>query len=101
MRSIHGQSLRIVTGNEFAADGICNQFGSYGSKYSSTSIFNQFTTYGSNYSPASAYSAFPSTPPRIFCADSAAAVSYVTKNSILTPRIDPDRICEVLRQSGI
>lgn len=96
-----GEFLGIGTGNQFAVDGVCNEFSSYGSEFSSTSIFNQFSTYGSEFSSSSAYSPYASTPPVLFCSESGDAVAYVTKNQALTPHIDPDVLCVVLEQSGI
>lgn len=61
-----GQFLGKLCLNRFDLDGVCNEYGAYGSRYSSTSIFNQYSTYGSQYSSLSPFSQYTQTPPRIY-----------------------------------
>lgn len=93
--------LGEVTGNKFAADSVCNEFGSYGSRFSNSSIFNQFGSYGSDFSSSSAYNKFTSTPPTAFCENSGKPQFYVTKNTFLSSAIDPDVLCATLQNAGI
>jgi uncharacterized protein YjdB len=85
----NGQYLGRLT-NQFDSQSILNTFGSYGSQFSSTSIYNTFSQYGSQFSSLSAYNPFTSTPPQLYVSGQFAA--YVTKNTIKTPRIDPDAL---------
>ena len=77
--------LGRVTSNQFAADSIGNQFGTYGSPFSALSIFNTFGAYGSQFSPTSAFNDFASNPPII---TNGLAAAYLTTNQFKTPRID-------------
>ena len=61
-----GQFLGKLCLNQFDSEGVCNEYGSYGSIYSSTSIFNQYSTYGSQYSALSPFNQFTQTPPKIY-----------------------------------
>ncbi|HMC58266.1 MAG TPA: hypothetical protein VKJ01_03645 [Candidatus Solibacter sp.] len=101
LRGNDGQFLGAATGNQFASDGVCNQFTSYGSQFSSTSIFDQFSTYGSAFSVLSAYDQFTVTPPFLQCETSLAMLNQVSKNSFLAGRIDPDVLCSTLTASGL
>ena len=77
--------LGRVTSNQFAADSIGNQFGTYGSPFSAFSIFNTFGAYGSQFSSTSAFNDFASNPPII---TNGSAAAYLTTNQFRTPRID-------------
>jgi hypothetical protein len=57
--------LGKLTTNEFDADSIYNQFGTYGNKFSSTSIWNEFGVYGNQFSSYSPFNQFTTTPPII------------------------------------
>lgn len=96
-----GQFLGVATSNEFATDGVCNRFSLYGSDFATNGIFNQFSQYGSQFSQLSAYNQFTSTPPVLFCDASGEPVAYVTKNALLSPRVDPDQLCAALAQAGL
>lgn len=61
-----GQFLGKLCLNRFDSEGVCNEYGSYGSRYSSTSIFNQYSTYGSKYSALSPFNQYTHTPPMIY-----------------------------------
>lgn len=61
-----GQFLGKLCLNRYDQDGVCNEYGRYGSRYSSTSIFNQYSTYGSVYSALSPFSQYTHTPPKVY-----------------------------------
>ena len=82
-----GEFLGIITRNCFDSKSLCNKFGEHGNKFNSTSIFNKFGTYGSEFSSLSPFNQFTSTPPRVSL--DGQFVAYLTKNSSLSPRIDP------------
>lgn len=54
-------------GSCYAANSICNEYGSYGSEYSSTSIFNAYGQFGSSYGGYSAFNSFSASPPLLVC----------------------------------
>jgi hypothetical protein len=89
----------VATSNQFASDGVCNQFSNYGGEYGTYSIFNDFGTYGSQFSSQSAYSQFTSTPPVLVC-DGGNLLNPVTKNTLLASAIDPDVLCATLASNG-
>ena len=84
-----GQYLGRLT-NQFDSQSILNTFGQYGSQFSSTSMYNTFSSYGSAFSSLSAYNTLASSPPLLFVGSQFAA--YVSKNTIKTPRVDPDAL---------
>ncbi len=83
-----GQFLGIINTNAFDSDSIANQFGTYGNPFSSTSIWNTFGTYGSDFSVLSPWNDFTITPPTIV--EDGFFVAYLTTNSVLIPRVDPN-----------
>ncbi|MEP6652073.1 MAG: hypothetical protein ABJA82_01875 [Myxococcales bacterium] len=101
LRGNDGQFLGVATGNQFAADSVCNSFSLYGSQFSATSIFNQFSLYGSSFSVLSAYSEFTATPPVLQCETSMMKLNPVTKNKFLASPIDPDVLCAALTAAGL
>jgi len=54
------------------------------------SILNKYGSYGSEYSASSPFSKFSSTPPVIYRGKQ--AVAYLTINSVLSPRVDPNAL---------
>lgn len=94
-----GTFLGKLNPNPFDKDSIFNQFGLYGNKFSSSSIFNQFSNYGNPFSSMSPYNQFTQTPPKIYLKGQFYA--YLTKNTFLTPRIDPDKIIEWARNNVV
>ena len=76
--------------NQFDSQSIQNWFGSFGSQFSSTSIYNAVSPYGSQFGAYSAYNKSTDTPPILFVGSVAAA--YVSKNTLMTPRVDPDAL---------
>jgi hypothetical protein len=100
VRSDDGKFLGVAVSNEFAVDGVCNKFSPYGSEFGADSIFNKFGTYGGEFSPKGAYNKFAFTPPNLACEGSGAKGEFVSKNTVLQPRIDPDLLCITLKQTG-
>jgi len=85
-----GTFLGKLNPNNFDKESIFNKYGSYGNKFSQISIFNKFSPYGSQFSELSPYNKFSQTPPRIFV--NGEFVAYLTVNSYISPRIDPEEI---------
>jgi hypothetical protein len=94
-----GTYLGVCSSNQFATDGVCNTFSSYGGQFGTYSIYNEFGTYGSQFSALSAYNQFTSTPPRVMC-ESGSIIGVVSKNTFLVGAIDPDVLCATLRANG-
>jgi len=84
--------LGKLTPNKFDTESIFNTFGQYGSKFSQISIFNKFSNYGNQFSQLSPFNKFSTTPPEIYLDGDFYA--YLTANTTLTPRIDPESILE-------
>jgi len=55
--------LGKITLNNYDADSIFNEYGTYGSKYSSESIFNEYGPYGGKYGSYSPFNEYTSSPP--------------------------------------
>jgi hypothetical protein len=87
-----GTFLGKLTPNKFDSESIFNKFGAYGNKFAQTTIFNKFSDYGSQFSNLSPYNKFSNAPPKVFVNGQFNA--YLTKNKLITPRIDPDEIME-------
>ena len=56
--------------------------------------------YGDDHSPTSAYNTYANEPPRLLCETSGEKHEYVTKNTFMFSRIDPDELCAKLMQMG-
>lgn len=95
-----GTYLGLATSDQFGADSVCNEFGTYGSKFQTNSIFNEFGTYGSEFQTQSAYSQFTSTPPALVCPGPNTIIGYVTKG-LKAPAVDPDNLCATLAANGL
>jgi hypothetical protein len=96
-----GTFLGDATSNQFATDGVCNEFSQYGSPFAATSIFNEFGQYGSPFAASSAYNDFTSTPPVLYCSGNDTVLNPVSKNTFIAGAIDPDVLCAVLAQNGL
>jgi hypothetical protein len=96
-----GTYLGEATSNQFAVDGVCNEFSQYGSEFSTTSIFNEFSQYGSPFATLSAYNEFTATPPVLYCVSNDTVLNPVSKNTLIAGAIDPDFLCAVLAQNGL
>jgi len=77
--------LGCLNCNQFSAESICNQFGTYGSPYQSKSIWNQFGTYGSEFNTYSPWNQFSSSGPAIYGSDNL-FYGYFTVNSFQSNR---------------
>jgi hypothetical protein len=91
-----GTFLGNASGSASATDSVCNSFGSYGNSFGASSIFNQYGRYGSSFDSGSAYNPNSAAPPRLVCSTGGGVVAYVTKGSVLSPRVDPDALCATL-----
>lgn len=85
-----GMFLGKLTPNTFDSESIFNKFGSYGNKFSQTTFLNKYSPYGQQFSHLSAYNSMANSPPQIFV--KGRFWGYLTKNTRLTPRVDPDDI---------
>jgi hypothetical protein len=87
--------LGVCSSNAYKFDSILNVSGQYGSSTSSYSIRNSFSSFGSSFSAYSAYNSFAAYPPIIYNS-AGIAQAYLTKNVLLSPRIDPDVLINYL-----
>jgi hypothetical protein len=87
--------LGVCSSNAYRFDSILNVYGQYGSSTSSYSIRNSFSSFGSSFSAYSAYNSFAAYPPIIYNS-AGIAQAYLTKNVLLSPRIDPDVLINYL-----
>jgi hypothetical protein len=90
--------LGTLTTNEFDAQSIYNQFGTYGSDFSSTSIWNDVGTYGSSVSSSSAFNDLASSPPIIV--QNGKIIGYLTTNSLKANSISPYSLKQWLSDNG-
>ena len=74
-----------LTCNEFDAESVCNQFGTYGSQYAASSIWNQYGTYGSQYSSSSPWNQYSMSGPVIIGPDNL-FYGYFTTNKLQSNR---------------
>ncbi len=79
-----------VIADEFDADSIFNDFGTYGSEFSSDSIWNQFGEFGGEFSSHSPFSQFTSTPPLIV--KDRKVMGRLTVNKFVAGAIDPNML---------
>lgn len=89
-----GQFLGTISSNRFDLDSIANPFGTYGNTFSNLSIWNEFGTYGNTFSTMSPFNAFTTTPPVIV--ENGVVVAYLTNNTFLSPRVDPDDLARAV-----
>jgi hypothetical protein len=85
-----GAYLGTITWNSIESESVTNPIGPYGSQISETSIFNKIGPYGSAISPLSAFNRIASDPPSVFVGE--VFVAYLSVNSLVTPRIDPQKL---------
>ena len=90
-----GTFLGVISTRRFDPDSIASEFGEYGSEFKPGSIFNKLGQYGNSLSGLSPFNPMAATPPKIFKDDR--FVAYLTKNSFLSPGIDPDELISWLR----
>jgi hypothetical protein len=102
LKAPDGTYLGDATSNPFAANGVCNVNGLYGSMFGVFSIHNSSGLYGSSFGINSAYNAFSISPPFLFCATTRQTLNQVSKNQFLASLnvIDPDQLCATLAAAG-
>jgi hypothetical protein len=93
-----GEFIGKVSG-EFDEKSIINEFGPHGGEFSAKSISNEFGSYGGEFSNLSPYSEFSQTPPKLIKGED--IIAYVTKNELLSPRIDPDVLLAMTKREAI
>ncbi len=74
--------------DEFSADSIFNDYGTYGSKYSSESIQNDYGSFGGEYSTHSPFNKYTSTPPLIV--KNGRVIGRLTVNKYVAGAVDPN-----------
>jgi len=97
IQAYDGTFLGSLRPNRYDQDSIFNNYGPYGSRYSQTSIFNRYGQYGGRYSTLSPFNPHTTTPPQVF--HGGQAIAYLTVNTMLKPRIDPDEIMDWAEQN--
>ncbi len=86
-----GEFLGLISRDTLDAKSIRNEIGKHGSTISTVSIFNTIGKYGSEISALSAFNEIASKPPSIFDKEGK-FVSFLTKNTLRTPRVDPNAL---------
>lgn len=97
IQAADGTFLGSLRPNRYDQDSIFNRYGPYGSRYSQTCIFNRYSPYGGRYSSLSPFNPYTSTPPQVY--HGGQAITYLTVNTRLKPRIDPDQIMDWAEQN--
>jgi hypothetical protein len=90
--------LGKLTTNEFDAESIFNEYGTYGSPYSSKSIWNEYGKYGSKYSNESAFNEYATKPPIIVF--DGEIIGYLTTNAYINSGISPYELYSWLEENG-
>jgi hypothetical protein len=90
-----GTFLGVISTRQFDPDSIANEFGEYGNEFKPKSILNEFGPYGSELSGLSPFNPMAASPPKIYRDDR--FVAYLTKNSFLSPAVDPGELLSWLR----
>jgi hypothetical protein len=85
-----GTFLGSINENRMDPRSLANKFGPFGNKFSPSSILNKFSNYGSKFSSLSPYNKFSNTPPKLM--ENGSFKAFLTVNTFLKPRIDPDEI---------
>lgn len=73
--------------DQFTANSIFNEYGTYGSEYSTDSIWNAYGSYGGKYSTESPFNKFTSTPPMIV--KDRETIGYLTVNKFIQGGVPP------------
>ena len=79
--------LGCLNCNNYDANSIWNEYGTYGSEYNSNSIWNEYGTYGSEYNSYSPWNEYSSTPPVVVDVDGN-FYGYFTLNEYKGDRAD-------------
>ena len=83
-----GAYLGVVSGDQYAADSICNQNGQFGSSYAVKSVWNKYGQYGGDYALNGAYNPMAQKPP--FIIQNGQPIGILTKNPNIKGGTDPD-----------
>lgn len=86
-----GEFLGVISTSTVDSKSILNEVSRYGSSVSPTSIFNSVSRYGSAVSSLSAFNDIATTPPSVFNKEGK-FVAFLTKNTLKTPRIEPNAL---------
>jgi hypothetical protein len=97
IQAADGTFLGSLRPNTYDQDSIFNRYGPYGNRYSQTCIFNRYGQYGGRYSSLGPFNPHTSTPPQVY--HGGRAFAYLTVNTRLKPRIDPDEIMDWAEQN--
>jgi len=92
-----GTLLGKLNPDEYDQESIFNEYGTFGSEYSPMSIFNEYSSYGGQYSHLSPFNEYSSIPPKIII--NGQFTAYLTVNTYLSPRVDPNRIKQWAREN--
>ena len=92
----NGQALGLISSDKYLSDSIMNPYGDYGNQYSGNSIFHEYGQYGSQYSALSPFNEYATTPPTIVGPDGK-TIAYLTINTTLSPRVDPNALIAWLK----
>jgi hypothetical protein len=91
-----GQYLGKITGNQFDANSIVNQFGQYGNQFNPNSMLNEFGKYGNPFSPLSPFNELALNPP-VIVSPNGQFVAFLSVNRFKTPGVNPHSLLAVFR----
>ena len=97
IQAADGAFLGSLRPNRYDQDSIFNRYGPFGSRFSQTCIFNRYSQYGGRYSSLSPFNPHTATPPKVY--HGGQVIAYLTVNTRLKPRIDPDEIMDWAEQN--
>lgn len=86
---VDGTYLGKISRDKYDTKSILNDYGKHGSTYERECIFNTLGDYGGTIGRHSPFNTTTFDPPKIYTKDGA-FVGYLSKNTTLTPRLDPD-----------
>jgi hypothetical protein len=87
--------LGCLTCNQFHAESVCNNFGTYGNSFNSSSIWNQFGTYGSSFQSYSPWNSFSTSGP-IIVGSNGISYGYFTTNAFKSNRTTIQYLTNIL-----
>ncbi|MCE5241546.1 hypothetical protein LLH23_24035 [bacterium] len=87
--------LGVISRDTDDPESITNREGRWGSRWSDECIWNPEGSWGSRYAPDSPWNPYATRPPRVF--DDHYFIGYLTTNTDLHPRIDPEWLRTYLR----
>lgn len=86
---VDGTYLGKISRDKYDTKSILNDYGKHGSTYERESIFNTLGDYGGTVGRHSPFNTTAFEPPKLYTKDGA-FVGYLSKNTTLNPRLDPD-----------